>query len=114
MKDGVGDGETYLIADDEYIEIEQLVRKVANVLNVQVKIPRFPVLPLVIAGHICEKVCKPFKITPPIFPRRVDWYRQNRAFKIEKAKNELKYQPQISIDEGLRRTAEWYKKGGYL
>ncbi|MBW2738194.1 MAG: NAD-dependent epimerase/dehydratase family protein [Deltaproteobacteria bacterium] len=114
MEDGKGDGETYLIADDEYIEIEQLVRKVGKALNVKVKIPHFPILPLMVAGYICEKVCKPFRITPPIFPRRVDWYRQNRAFKIDKAKRDLGYQPKVGIDEGLRITAEWYKKEGYL
>lgn len=114
MEDGKGDGETYLIADEEYIEIEQLVRKVGKALNVDVKISHFPFLPLIIAGHICEKVCKPFRITPPIFPRRVDWYKQNRAFKIDKAKRDLGYQPKVGIDEGLRITAEWYKKEGYL
>ncbi len=114
MEDGKGDGEVYLIADEEYIEIEQLVRKVGEVLNVNVKIPHFPFLPLIIAGHICEKVCKPFRITPPIFPRRVDWYKQNRAFKIDKAKRDLEYQPKVGIDEGLRKTAEWYKNEGYL
>lgn len=114
MGNGKGDGEAYLIADEEYLEIEQLVRKVARVLEVEVKIPHYPVTPLVVAGHICEKICKPFRITPPIFPRRVDWFRQDRAFKIDKAKRELGYEPRVGIDEGLRRTAEWYKKEGYL
>jgi len=71
-------------------------------------------MPLVAAGHVCEKICKPFGITPPIFPRRVDWYRQVRAFKIDKAKQLLGYQPQVDIDEGLRRTAEWYRSSGFL
>jgi len=53
-------------------------------------------------------------VAPPIFPRRVDWYRQNRAFDISRAKQELGYAPQIGIDEGLRRTAEWYRQNGYL
>ena len=81
---------------------------------ISVRIPHYPVLPLVVAGHLFEKVCKPLKITPPIFPRRVDWYRQNRAFRIEKAKRDLGYSPRVGIDEGLRRTAEWYRKEGYL
>lgn len=114
MEPGRGDGEAYLIADEEYVEIETLVKKTAAALNVDVKIPHFPVMPVVALGHICEKVCKPFKVTPPIFPRRVDWYRQNRAFSIDKAKRDLGYNPTVSIDEGLRRTAEWYKQEGYL
>ena len=91
-----------------------LVRRTARALGVSVRIPHYPVLPLVAAGHVFETICKPFKITPPIFPRRVDWYRQNRAFRIEKAKKDLGYRPRIGLDEGLRLTAEWYRREGYL
>jgi len=111
---GKGVGEAYLIADEHYLEIETLVRKTAMALDVDVKIPHFPIAPVIVVGHICEKVCKPFKITPPIFPRRVDWYRQNRAFSVDKAKRDLGYSPNVSIDEGLRRTAAWYRQEGYL
>ncbi|MBM9602710.1 NAD-dependent epimerase/dehydratase family protein [Desulfopila inferna] len=114
MQDGKGDGQAYLIADEHYVEIKDLVLKTAKALRVDVRIPHFPVMPVVIAGHICEKLCRPFKIAPIIFPRRVDWYRQNRAFKIDKARKELGYQPKIDLDEGLRRTGEWYKSEGYL
>ena len=114
MAEGKGDGQAYLIADEQYFEIEELVKRTARALGVAIRIPHFPVMPVVIAGHICEKICKPFHITPIIFPRRVDWYRQNRAFKIDKAKKDLGYNPHIGIDEGLRRTGEWYKKEGYL
>ena len=114
MLPGKGDGQAYLIADEEYVEIEDLVRRVARAMDKPVNIPHYPVWPVVALGHICEKVCQPFGITPPIFPRRVDWYRQNRAFEIAKAKRELGYKPSIGLDEGLRRTAVWYKSEGYL
>lgn len=114
MEDGKGVGESYLIADERYLEIEDLVRRVARTLGVEVKIPHYPVLPVVLAGHLCEWVCKPFGVTPPLFPRRVDWFRQNRAFRIDKAKRELGVQPRVDIDEGLRRTAEWYASEGYF
>jgi 2-alkyl-3-oxoalkanoate reductase len=109
-----GVGEAYLIADESYYAIEDIVREVARALEVDVKIPHYPVWPVVAAGHLCEKACKPFGITPPIFPRRVDWYRQNRAFKIEKAKRDLGYEARIDLPEGLRRTAAWYRAEGYL
>jgi len=114
MENGKGDGEAYLIADEHYIEIEDLVRRVAKSLGTDVRIPHYPVWPVVAAGHIVEKACKPFGINPPIFPRRVDWYRQNRAFRIDKARRDLGYQPRVGIDEGLRRTAEWYRREGLL
>lgn len=114
MAPGVGASETYIIADEEYVSIRNLVERVANALDVRVAIPTLPLLPVVIAGYICEKVCKPFGINPPIFPRRVDWFRQVRAFRIDKAKRDLGYRPRVGLDEGLRRTGEWYKREGYL
>lgn len=114
MEPGKGDGQAYLIADEEYVSIEDLVRRVGRALDVDVHIPHYPVWPVVAAGHVCETICKPFHIAPPIFPRRVDWYRQNRAFKIDKARRDLGYAPKIGLDEGLRRTAEWYRQEGYL
>jgi nucleoside-diphosphate-sugar epimerase len=113
-EEGKGDGEAYLIADEEYLGIEALVHKTAKALDVPVKTPHYPIWPVIIAGHICEKLCKPIRVTPPIFPRRVDWYRQNRAFDISKAKKDLGYQPVVDLDEGLKRTAAWYRSEGYL
>lgn len=109
-----GAGGTYLIADEEYVSIRTLVEKVSLAMDTKVRIPHLPITPLIIAGHIMEKLCKPFGISPPIFPRRVDWYRQVRAFVITKAKTELGYVPRVALDEGLKKTAEWYKSKGYL
>ncbi|MEQ9824706.1 MAG: NAD-dependent epimerase/dehydratase family protein [Puniceicoccaceae bacterium] len=114
LGDGIGEGGTYLIADEEYIEIRDLVKRVGRSMGVDMKIRYYPILPLMLAGYFFEFVCRPFKVTPPIFPRRVDWYRQNRAFDISSAKRELGYDPKVGLDEGLRRTAEWYKAENYL
>jgi nucleoside-diphosphate-sugar epimerase len=111
---GVGNGRAYLIADEHHYPIEEIVKAVGRALDVNVRIPHYPVMPVVAAGHICEKLCKPFGVTPPIFPRRVDWYRQNRAFDISRAKRELGYVPRVELDEGLRRTGRWYREQGYL
>ena len=86
---GVGAGEAYIIGDEDYLSIEELVRKVGKALEVDVSVPHLPIGPLIVAGHICERLCKPFGINPPIFPRRVDWFRQVRAFSIDKAKRDL-------------------------
>jgi 2-alkyl-3-oxoalkanoate reductase len=114
MPPGVGSGREYLIADEKYYPIEEIVQAVARALNVPVRILRYPVLPVVMLGHVTEKICRPFGITPPIFPRRVDWYRQNRAFDISRAKRELGYQSRIELDQGLRLTGAWYRQMGYL
>jgi nucleoside-diphosphate-sugar epimerase len=114
MAPGKGDGRAYLIADEHYYAIEDVVLAVGRALDIPVKIRHFPVLPLVIAGHVVERICRPFRVAPPIFPRRVDWYRQNRAFDITRAERELGYVPKVGLEDGLRRTAAWYLGNGYI
>jgi len=114
MDPAKGNGEAYLIADEQYLEIKDLVQRVAKSLHVNVKIRHYPVWPVVAVGHACEWICRPFGVVPPIFPRRVDWYRQNRAFKIDKAKRDLGYNPRVGIDEGLKKTGDWYRAEGLI
>lgn len=114
MEEGKGNGGTYLIADEEYLSIEKLINMVADALDTKVMTPHFPIWPVIAVGHICEKLCAPFGIAPIIFPRRVDWYRQNRAFNIDAAKSDLGYRPKVDLATGLKRTADWYQKEGYF
>jgi nucleoside-diphosphate-sugar epimerase len=114
MTPGTGKGREYLIGDAKYYPIEEIVKAVARALDVDVRIPHYPVLPVVALGHLVERVCRPLGLTPPIFPRRVDWYRQNRAFDITRARRELGYVPRVELEEGLRRTGRWYLESGYL
>lgn len=109
MDEDRGNGSAYLIADEEYVPIRDLVQRTANAMGAPLRIVRVPIWPVVAAGHALQAVCAPFGIAPPIFPRRVDWYRQNRAFKIESAKRDLGYSPRVGLDEGLRRTYQWYR-----
>lgn len=107
-------GEAYLIADEEYYTLNELVQAIGEALDVDVKISHYPFRPLWLAALLCEAVFKPLPAEPPLFRRRVDWFRQNRAFDIRKAKLELGYQPKIDLKEGLARTARWYRDHGYV
>lgn len=109
-----GDGEVYLIGDEKYYALNDLVMAIAETLGVKLKLRHFPFWPLWTAALACEIVYKPFQIDPPLFRRRVDWFRQNRAFSIEKAKNELGYHPRVGLRDGLAHTARWYREKGYL
>lgn len=114
MENGRGSGGAYLVADSECLSIGELVQEVARAMQTTVQLVHLPLLPLVVAGHVVEGACKPFGVSPPIFPRRVDWYRQNRAFDISRAMQDLGYRPRVSLQEGLVRTAAWYRERGML
>jgi nucleoside-diphosphate-sugar epimerase len=107
-------GEPYLILDAHSLSLRDLVRRIGNVLGVAVRLVRIPFAPLYYLGALVEMACGPLGIEPPLHRRRVKFFRNNRSFDIGKARRELGYAPQVSLDEGLRRTADWYRAHGII
>ena len=107
-------GQIYIIGGDEYVTLNKFVEILAEILDVKVPRLKIPLWPVWIAGALCEWTCRPLGIEPPIFRRRVDFFVKDRAFDISKAKRELGHKPRVSLREGLKITAEWYKKQGLL
>jgi dihydroflavonol-4-reductase len=107
-------GRTYILAGPRYTTLEQLVHMVAKELNVSPPRVHLPVWPFYTAGLLCEMVCVPLRIEPPIYRRRVDFYTKSRAFDTTRARTELGYSPKVDLEEGITRTAEWYRAEGLL
>jgi nucleoside-diphosphate-sugar epimerase len=96
------------------VTLNELVVTVAKALGVRTPRWRMPVWPVYAAGAMCEAVCIPLRIPPPIFRRRVDFFTHDRAFNIGKANSMLGYAPQVYLAEGIARTAAWYRSQGLL
>jgi nucleoside-diphosphate-sugar epimerase len=108
-------GRAYLAGDDHPCTLNDLVKAVGRAQGINVKIVHVPLLgPLYAASAMVEFACRPFKINPPIFRRRVAWFKANRAYSIERAKTELGYVPAVGLEEGLRRTTAWYRQQGFI
>ena len=108
-------GQIYTIGGEKYLALNELVEIIARALEVKKPGIHFPFFwPVWVAALLCEVVCYPFGIDPPIFRRRVDIFRKDRAFDISKARKELGYEPKVGLEEGIKKTADWYKKEGYL
>jgi nucleoside-diphosphate-sugar epimerase len=108
-------GRVYLAGDDQPVTLNELVRGVAEALGTEVRIIRFPWYEAARLGSsVVETVSKSMGMKPPVFRRRLSWYKTNRAFRIDRAKDELGYRPRIDLKEGLARTADWYRAAGYL
>ena len=107
-------GEVFIVGGDENMMLDDLLSTIATILGSPDRKIHIPALPFQLAGSLCEKICIPLGIEPPIYRRRVDFFTKSRSFDIGKAKRLLGYRPKYGLHEGLRRTAQWYKEQGLL
>jgi nucleoside-diphosphate-sugar epimerase len=111
----VAKGRTYIAGDDQAVTLIDLVRAVGQAVGTEVKIVRFPFYGAAwYLSAAIEQVFKGLRITPPVFRRRLSWFITNRQFSIDRASEELGYRPRVTLSEGLARSAEWYRRHGYL
>ena len=109
-----GANRTYILAGDEVTTLNELVRLIAEVAGVRPPTLHLPVWPFWVAGAVCETVCAPLGIEPPLYRRRVDFFTKSRAFDITRARTEIGYAPRVGLREGIGRTLEWYREHGWL
>jgi len=107
-------GKTYILAGDEAPTLNELIHEIADVARVPAPRVRIPVWPVWMAGVICEAVCVPFRVEPPIFRRRVKFFTSNRWFDISRARTELGFAPKIPLRQGLIRTLQSYRRLGWV
>jgi dihydroflavonol-4-reductase len=107
-------GKTYILAGDEAPTLNELIHEIADVARVPAPRLRIPVWPVWMAGVICEAVCVPFRVEPPIFRRRVKFFTSNRWFDISRARTELGFAPNMPLRQGLIRTLQSYRQLGWV
>ena len=106
-------GQIYWIADGEPYPTLEIYKTVARLLGVKKFKPR----------HIPSLTSTLCRLADRIF-QGGGFYQQeihvagemtlNIGCSIEKAKRELGYQPQVSLEEGMRRSIEWCQQNGQL
>ena len=102
-------GRTYILAGGEVTTLNELVTLIAAEAGVRAAAAApAGVAVLGRRARLCEAVCAPFGIEPPLYRRRVDFFTKSRAFDITRARTEIGYAPQVGLREGIRRTLEWY------
>ena len=107
-------GKAFILAGSEYTTVRELIALIAKKADVAPPRFRWPSMPLYAAAAICEDVCRPLGIEPPLYRRRLDFFLKNRAFKIDKAKKELGWEPVVELDRGIEQTLQWYRKAGWV
>ena len=108
-------GEAFLIGGPQRPTLNELIAQLAQVLGKSnQKIIRLPAQPVRMLGFLCELLCQPLGISPPIYRRRVDFFINNRSYDISKSRRLLGYDPKVSMAQGLDSTAKWYRSEGLL
>lgn len=106
--------EAFIIGSSDPIQLEDMAAIIAREYNNQLRIVRLPIGPFFLMGDICEAICKPFKIEPPIYRRRVAFYSKDRNYSTDKMRNVLGYTPLYENERGIVESANWYRDNSWL
>jgi dihydroflavonol-4-reductase len=107
-------GEAFIVAGPGYVTQRELAETIARATSGRILPFHVPVAPLRWLAAACEAVCVPLGLEPPLHRRRVEFWTKSRAFSIEKARRLLGYDPVVDLETGFVRTADWYRKAGWL
>jgi len=107
-------GGTYIIAGGRPVTVAELAQTIGKALG---KVPyrfRLPVWAAMWVAHWSDRLGGALGFDPPLTLSRVRFLTENRACRIDRARDELGYCPRVLIEEGIRRTVLWYQARGYL
>lgn len=107
-------GEAFNIASDRPVTLNDLAAEIARCSNVELARTHIPLGPVWVAGLICEGLCKPLPVKPPLSRRRVGFFTHDRAFDLSKAREKLGYESRFDNATGIARTIQWYRENGFL
>jgi len=107
-------GRAFIAGAAAPIRLDDMARAIGRSLGRSVRVVRFPSGPVFVLADVCERICRPFGLEPPLHRRRVAFYTKDRAFDTSRLRLELDYECRVSNDDGLASTARWYKEHGWL
>lgn len=108
-------GEIYFIGSEEYYtwqQINSITSKILSKKPLVIKVPHFLVYTIAsIAQFFAMFSSKPATLN---IEKAKDITQQYWTCDTSKAKKDLGYRQQISIEVGIKRTCDWYKKEGWI
>lgn len=98
-------GEDFICASREPIPVVEIIRQAGEVYKVKNYFIKIPASPVMSAAKLCEWLCRPFGISPPLYPRRVAFFTNDRAFDASKMTRLLGFEPSVGNSEGIAEAA---------
>jgi dihydroflavonol-4-reductase len=107
-------GEVFICGSKRAISFDQMISIIGKYYRVPVRFIKLPVAPIFALGWLCEAICRPLGIEPPIYRRRLAFYTKDRSFNTSKMQNLLGFTPIHEDDDGLEELAQWYVDRGWI
>ncbi|KAJ4763000.1 Reticulon-like protein [Rhynchospora pubera] len=105
-------GQAYFITNMEPIKFWEFMSLILEGLGYErpsIKIPKYVMMPVARLVEYTYQVFSRYGMSvPQLTPSRIRLLTCNRTFSCNKAKDQLGYEPIVSLKEGLRRTVESY------
>jgi len=106
--------EAFNIASGNPITLQNLVHLIAEACKVPKPKLKVPLAPVWLASALCEGICRPIGIQPPLFRRRIGFFTHNRAFDYSKAERLIGYKSNWGEHRGIKETVKWYNENNLL
>ena len=106
--------EVFIAGSDMAVTLTDIVHMVGRTLGRPVRIVRLPAWPFFALAAVCETVCRPLGLEPPLYRRRVAFFTKDRSFDTRKLRDVLGYAPLFTDEEGLSSTTRWYVERGWI
>lgn len=108
-------GRIYFLSGEEDYSWDRLTEIMASALGVRTLKVRVPLFTVHVAAFFSEMFA-PFSRQQPVLDRRKarEWSHRCWTCDGSKARDELGYNPAVSLEEGLRETVAWYRERGWL
>jgi nucleoside-diphosphate-sugar epimerase len=108
------EGEIFNIGGEEPVKIKYFLNAAAKELGVKIGKIHFPCFAAKAIAVILERCCPIAGITPPFTRRNLEFFTKTRSYDISKARRILNYNPEVSVEDGVKKTIQWYREKGYL
>ncbi|MGH7508760.1 MAG: NAD-dependent epimerase/dehydratase family protein [Gemmatimonadales bacterium] len=107
-------GEGLIVAGPRSCTLRELIAEVAQATGSKRYGFRLPLGPMLVLAAGVEDVCSALKVDPPIYRRRMDFFRSDSEFDTSRARQVLGWEPRVDLWEGIRRTLEDYRRSGAM
>jgi len=107
-------GETYLITNAASMPFDRIREVIQEALGRKPRALWVPEPVVLWAASLAEAAWRCLGKAPPVTRKNIESTLADRVFSIDKARQELEFEPMKDPEEGLRETVAWYREKGWV